>query len=172
MAATLSRDEVAGLKLFIGRANCIQCHGGPLFTNNEFHNTGVPIAAGGNPDTGRLAGAKDVLRDEFNCLGRHSDAKPEACGFLAEGSENHLRQFRAPSLRNVAERAPYMHAGQFATLEEVVQHYNLAPAASQGHSELKPLGLNATESRQLIAFLKTLTGPLRAEEKWLKAPAR
>jgi len=35
-------DEVAGLKLFMGKANCTQCHNGPLFTNNEFHNTGVP----------------------------------------------------------------------------------------------------------------------------------
>ncbi|MEJ6022137.1 cytochrome-c peroxidase [Ramlibacter sp. PS4R-6] len=175
MAATLSRDEIAGLKLFIGRANCIQCHAGPLFTNNEFHNTGVPLAAGGKPDSGRLAGARQVLADEFNCLGRHSDAKPEQCGeirFLAEGSDNHLRQFRAPSLRNVAERAPYMHAGQFATLEDVVRHYNRAPAAPQGHSELQPLGLDATEVKQLVAFLKTLSGPLRSGEKWLKAPAR
>ena len=44
MAAALTDDEVAGLKLFIGRAQCVNCHNGPLFTNNEFHNTGVPTA--------------------------------------------------------------------------------------------------------------------------------
>ncbi|HEX6385137.1 MAG TPA: hypothetical protein VF177_10745 [Anaerolineae bacterium] len=48
----------------------------------------------------------------------------------------------------MAERAPYMHAGQFATLEEVVAHYNAAPDAPRGHSELEPLGLNERELAQ------------------------
>jgi cytochrome c peroxidase len=173
MQSTLSRDEIAGLKLFLGKGQCLQCHSGPLFTNNEFHNTGVPAARGQPADTGRLAGARQVLQDEFNCLGRFSDARPEQCGeirFLAEDNGNQLRQFRVPSLRNVAERGPYMHAGQFATLKEVVEHYNRAPAAPQGHSELKPLGLSAIEVGQLVAFLGTLSGPVRAEAKWLRAP--
>jgi cytochrome c peroxidase len=38
----LTRDEVAGLRLFVGKASCVNCHNGPLLTNNEFHNTGVP----------------------------------------------------------------------------------------------------------------------------------
>ena len=42
----LTSDEIAGLRLFIGKANCTQCHNGPLFTNNEFHNTGVPPTPG------------------------------------------------------------------------------------------------------------------------------
>jgi cytochrome c peroxidase len=174
MDATLTRDEIAGLKLFLGKGQCLQCHGGPLFTNNAFHNTGVPAAAGLPADTGRLAGAKKVRDDEFNCLGRFSDARPEQCGetrFLVEDSAHQLRQFRVPSLRNVAERAPYMHAGQFATLREVVEHYNRAPAAPAGHSELKPLGLSAAEVDQLVAFLGTLSGPVRADARWLKAPA-
>jgi cytochrome c peroxidase len=175
MEKSLTRDEIAGLKLFLGKGQCIQCHSGPLFTNNEFHNTGVPAAAGLPRDTGRLAGAKNVLKDEFNCLGRYSDAKPEQCGeirFLDEGSANHVRQFRVPSLRNVAERAPYMHAGQFATLRDVVAHYNRAPAAPEGHSELKPLKLGPAEIDQLVAFLGTLSGPVNAEPKWLAAPRR
>lgn len=175
MQASLSRDEIAGLKLFLGKGQCLQCHSGPLFTNNEFHNTGVPAARGLPADSGRLGGAKKVLQDEFNCLGRFSDAKPEQCGeirFLADDSANQLRQFRVPSLRNVAERAPYMNAGQFASLREVVQHYNRAPAAPQGHSELKPLGLSDREVDQLVAFLGTLSGPVRADAKWLRAPAK
>ena len=52
----------------------------------------------------------------------------------------------------------HMHAGQLATLEEVVAHYNAAPAAPSGHTELKPLNLNPTEVRQLTAFLRTLSG--------------
>ena len=174
MRAAMTRDEIAGLKLFLGKGQCLQCHGGPLFTNNEFHNTGVPAAKGLAADLGRLAGAKQVLKDEFNCLGPYSDAKPEQCGeirFLAEGGASQLRQFRVPSLRNVAERAPYMHAGQFATLKEVVEHYNRAPAAPQGHSELQPLGLSPREVDQLVAFLGTLSGGVKADAKWLGAPA-
>lgn len=174
MERTLTRDEIAGLKLFLGKGQCIQCHSGPLFTNNEFHNTGVPAAPGLPPDLGRLSGAKQVLKDEFNCLSRHSDAKPEQCGevrFLEENASQ-LRQFRAPSLRSVAERAPFMHAGQFATLKDALQHYNRAPAAPQGHSELKPLGLADREIDQLAAFLATLSGPVNAEPKWLDAPGK
>lgn len=172
--STLSRDEVAGLKLFLGKAQCVQCHGGPLFTNDEFHNTGVPAARGLPQDRGRLAGAKQVLQDEFNCLGPFSDAKPQQCGeirFLAADNASQLRQFRVPSLRNVAERGPYMHAGQFATLRQVVEHYNRAPAAPQGHSELQPLGLSAREIDQLVAFLGSLSGPVKAERRWLQAPS-
>jgi cytochrome c peroxidase len=63
-----------------------------------------------------------------------------------------------PSLRNVAERAPYMHAGQVATLREVLNHYNRAPAAAVGRTELEPLRLSDTEIDQIEAFLRTLSG--------------
>src|SRR5205085_86431 len=81
------------------------------------------------------------------------------------------RQFKPPSLRNVAERAPYMHAGQFATLREVLDHYNHAPAAPAGHSELKPLGLSEQELAQLEAFLRSLSGPLNMPTELLAPPA-
>ena len=174
LATTLTRDEVAGLRLFIGKGQCIQCHNGPLFTNNDFHNTGVPAVPGLPPDTGRLAGIRQLLADEFNCLGPHSDARPEQCGelrFLATDEHRQMRQYRPPSLRNVAERAPYMHAGQFTTLAQVLDHYNRAPAAPQGHSELKPLGLSRSELEQLAAFLGTLSAPVQADAAWLAAPA-
>jgi len=173
MEAALTSDEVAGLRLFIGKANCIQCHSGPLFTNNAFHNTGVPAAKGLPMDVGRLEGVRKVLADEFNCLGRYSDARPEQCGelnFLAADAHTQARQFRPPSLRNVAERAPYMHAGQFATLEQALDHYNKAPAAPQGHSELKPLGLTDRETAQIVRFLGSLSAPVNAEPRWLAAP--
>ena len=70
------------------------------------------------------------------------------------------RAYKVPSLRNVAERAPYMHAGQLATLSDVLDHYNRAPAAVAGHSELRPLRLRPVELRQLEAFLRTLSGPV------------
>lgn len=159
----LSEDEIAGLALFTGKANCTQCHNGPLLTNNEFHNTGVPRRAGLPEDRGRIAGVTAVRADEFNCRSRWSDASPQQCAeleFLAPPSAEQARAFKVPSLRNVAERAPYMHAGQFATLAEVLDHYNRAPAAPAGRTELKPLGLSRTELRQLEAFLRTLSGGL------------
>ncbi len=63
-----------------------------------------------------------------------------------------------------------MHAGQFLTLGEVLIHYNVAPAAPAGESELEPLGLNEEEMMQIIAFLKTLSGQVAADAQWLQAP--
>jgi cytochrome c peroxidase len=173
-AGILSADEEAGLRLFIGKANCTRCHNGPLLTNNEFHNTGVPAAPALPADRGRLTGAAAVLRDEFNCRSRWSDAKPEQCSeleFLATGAPEQERAFKVPSLRNVAERAPYMHAGQLATLSDVVAHYNRAPLAPSGRSELEPLRLDARELRQLEAFLRTLSGGTQAPPELLRPPA-
>jgi len=173
MDALFSPDEVAGLRLFIGEANCLQCHNGPLFTDNHFHNTGVPVVEGLPEDTGRLLGAQQVLADEFNCLGAYSDAEAGDCSELrymvAEGDEL-LRAYRPPSLRNVAQRPPYMHAGQFETLAEVLRHYNEAPEAPAGHHEIEALNLSETQLGQLEAFLRTLTGPIDSEARWLEAP--
>jgi cytochrome c peroxidase len=157
----LSNDELAGLRLFAGKANCTQCHNGPLLTNNEFHNTGVPIRTGLAADDGRFSGARAVLNDEFSCKSRWSDRR-QGCSeleFLVTGEHTLQRAYKVPSLRNVAERAPYMHAGQFSTLADVLDHYNRAPAAPAGHTELKPLRLKPVELRQLEAFLRTLSGP-------------
>ena len=169
----LTADEIAGLKLFIGKANCTNCHSGPLFTNNDFHNTGVPTARDLPEDVGRSLGAQQVLTDEFNCLSVYSDAQPDECSelnFLVVDEHQQERQYKPPSLRNVAERGPFMHAGQFATLEQVLNHYNTAPAAPAGHSELEPLNLTQQQMEQIIAFLKTLSSPINADPKWLVQP--
>jgi cytochrome c peroxidase len=159
----LSADEAAGLRLFVGKAGCVNCHNGPLLTNNEFHNTGVPARPGLPADNGRLAGADAVLRDEFNCRSRWSDSRSKCAEleFLVTGDHVLERAFKVPSLRDVAERAPYMHAGQFRTLSEVVDHYNRAPKAPSGHSELKPLRLGVEERRQIELFLRSLSGGAR-----------
>ncbi|MBI5842273.1 MAG: hypothetical protein HZB19_19475 [Chloroflexi bacterium] len=165
MNSSLTSDEVEGLRLFIGPANCIQCHNGPLFTDNHFHNTGVPAVDGLPEDTGRAQGAQSVLTDEFNCLSPYSDASPEDCSelrFMVADGEELLRAFKPPSLRNVAGRAPYMHAGQFTTLEDVLAHYNSAPTAPAGHTEIEPLGLSDRQLGYIIAFLKTLDGEITA----------
>lgn len=155
-----TQDEVEGLKLFIGSANCTRCHNGPLLTDNDFHNTGVPAVAALPEDTGRVLGAQQVLADEFNCLGKYSDALPEDCDelrFMLSEGDALERAYKPPSLRDVANRAPYMHAGQFATLEEVLRHYHDAPIAPSGHTELEMIHLNPYQQSQIIAFLKTLS---------------
>jgi cytochrome c peroxidase len=171
-AGMLSQDELAGLRLFIGRGNCTQCHNGPLLSNNDFHNTGVPAAPGLPPDRGRARGARQVLEHEFNCRSRWSDA-PDRCSeldFIVADGHGLARAFKTPSLRNVAERAPYMHAGQIASLADVIAHYNAAPASPAGHSEVRPLRLTAREQAQLEAYLRALTGPLAGEPRLLVPP--
>lgn len=155
----LTAQEAAGLKLFIGEANCVNCHNGPLFSDNDFHNTGVPAVASLPRDRGRSEGALTVQRDAFNCLGEFSDASPEECKeltFMKADGDELVRAFKTPSLRDVAERSPYMHAGQIVSLAAVVAHYNEAPAAPEGHSELVPLGLTREEQDALGAFLASL----------------
>ena len=172
--SALSPNEVAGLRLFIGKANCVNCHNGPLLTDNHFHNTGVPVSpAVGAPDSGRATGARQAVAGEFSCTSRYSDAKPEDCAELTfavtEGHEL-VRAYKTPSLRNVANRPPYMHAGQVSSLEQVVRHYSDAPRAPFGDTELKRLRLTDEEQRQLVEFLKTLSGPLDAPRGLLEAP--
>ncbi len=157
--ALLNPQEKNGLRLFIGKGQCVTCHNGPLLSDQHFHNTGIAPRPGQAADAGRQAAIARLRADEFNCLGRYSDAAAEQCQelrFLADDDHAMDGAFKTPSLRNVALRAPYMHAGQIATLEEVVRHYAQAPAAVRGHSELKPAPLNAQEQKDLNAFLATL----------------
>ncbi len=168
----LSKDERAGLRLFVGKAQCINCHNGPLLTNHQFHNTAVLSSPGSLPSKGRTNAVQDVLEDPFNCRGDFSDINPRECTelrFIRTG-DNLVGAHKTPSLRSTAKTAPYMHAGQLATLEEVIDHYDRAPAAMVGHNEAKVLALGRREARQLEAFLHTLTGPVAADSKWLKAP--
>ena len=169
----LAPREVRGLRLFLGKGQCATCHNGPLFTDQHFHNTGVPPRDPTNPDHGRSVATAKLQRDEFNCLGVFSDAPQEAClelRFMVTDDPGLNGAFKTPSLRNVALRAPYMHAGQFASLDEVVAHYAKSPAAVVGHSELAhdarshaeraPIRLSESEARDVAAFLQTLSGPV------------
>ncbi len=180
VAAVLQRDaaglqvltpqEASGLRLFIGQGQCATCHNGPLLTDQHFHNTGVPAREAASPDAGRSVAVARVQADEFNCLGRYSDAPPDACQelrFIAADDPGMRGAFKTPGLRDVAQRAPYMHAGQFASLDEVVAHYVRSPAAPVGHSELahaggghaerQPIRLTEGQARDLVAFLGALS---------------
>lgn len=158
-ADILTKDEIAGLRLFIGKGECVNCHNGPLLSDGHFHNTGVAAAPGATPDIGRAAGARLVRDDPFNCLGAFSDAVPADCAelrFMTISDPDQPGAFKTPSLRGVTTRAPYMHAGQIATLDAVLRHYQTAPMAPLGHTELRPLKISDTERSQIAAFLATL----------------
>ena len=171
--AELDNDELAGFRLFVGKAGCNHCHSGPRLTDDFFHNTGVPFSPDvQGVDWGRAAVVEWLANDEFSCLGPHSDAPADTCRelrFMSKDQAVFEGAFKTPTLRGVAERPPYMHAGQFATLEEVVDHYDEAPDPFSGlpdingqivphgrHNETIPLGLDVREKARLVAFLKTL----------------
>lgn len=157
--AVFSKQEILGLKLFIGKANCVTCHNGPRFTDNSFHNTGVPSVAGLPPDRGRIDAVHQVEADPFNCFGAYRDGDASACGelrFMVKDAPELVRAYKTPSLRGAATRPPYMHAGQFSSLDEVVAHYAKAAPSVEGVSEVHPLELSDGERGALVAFLKTL----------------
>ena len=163
-AAALTAQEQSGVRLFIGKAQCLRCHHGPLLTNEGFHNTGLGKSPGLPADPGRSRGVRELQASEFTCRGPHNDDPQRLCPHLeylrAIGGE--LRgAFKVPSLRAVAETAPYMHDGRFPTLAAVLAHYNRAPGVHEtaGHTELLPLGLNADELIALDSFLRTLSSP-------------
>lgn len=164
-----------GLKLFVGAARCDLCHVGPAFTDGEFHNIGLPVPKGRDPDTGRAAGVAAVRANIFNGIGPFSDdpsgrAKDQLTYLPTPTSQ--LGGFKTPGLRNVALTAPYMQDGRFATLHAVLDFY--AQGESAGHGKqlvgereatlnLIP-HLSPTQIADLVAFLGTLTGaPVRAE---------
>ena len=183
----LTKDEIAGLKLFIGKAMCVTCHQGPLFTNHGFHNVGAPDPANKKSwipflsffidkplfDVGRYKGVKEAQANEFNCLGNYSDANDSDCAELKFANTKYLTTlgaFKVPTLRNIGITAPYFHFGQFTTLGEVIDHYNKTPEDVVGHNELTPLELTKKEMAQLEAFLHSLTSPLTVKAEWLSAP--
>ena len=135
----LTPAQVRGLALFINpqKGNCAACHTlSPkfaLFTDGKFHNTGVGV-----DDNGAFAD-----------LGRYHETKVET----DKGA------FKTPTLRNVANTAPYMHDGSLQTLRRVVDFY-----AGGGNSnpyldkEMKTIHLDGQERSDLVEFLKSLTG--------------
>jgi len=168
-----SSSEIAGLALFIGEAQCVTCHNGPLLTNNEFHNTGVLAISGQLPSMGRYDGVRAAREDPFNCLGLYSGANRSECIELRFARDNNelVGAQKTPTLRNIADTAPYMHGGQITTLTQVIEHYNEAPVSMLNHNEAKPLELRPVQLRQLEDFLLTLSAPLATEEHWLLPPA-
>ncbi len=169
---------VRGAALFVGAANCRMCHVGPLLSDSEFHSVGI---VGNDGDVmqlpGRFGGVQKLQANPFRASGSFSDDATNKQAQLADrlvvGPEL-WGQMRTPSLRNVALTAPYMHNGQFDTLEEVLTYYStLEGAIFPGHHQeaiLEPLGLTDQERADLKAFLISLTGT-PPEAIYLSPPA-
>jgi len=171
----LTDAEVRGLDLVL-RSNCTLCHSAGELTDREFHNLALPVPdyAPQDPDYGRYAGIVKLRANPLSGAGAWSD-DPEAgaakSAYLALTDEQ-IGQFKTPSLRNVGRTAPYMHDGQFATLEDVITFYSTLPdPEGEGHREefLRPLDLSDAEIADLAAFLRSLDGEL-PDDRWLAAP--
>ena len=158
VSTALAGDEIAGMKIFLSpEARCTQCHNGPLFTNQGFHNIGTAKLDGDPPDFGRAMGLLSLPYDRFNCRSRFSDNQDGCAGLVYAKNDGHdgllTGAFKVPSLRNAALTAPYMHDGSLATLAAVVEHYRHPPL-----SELRPVNITDQQASQLVAFLVSLTG--------------
>jgi cytochrome c peroxidase len=124
----ISAEAKSGFQLFSGKAGCAKCHSGWRFTDDSFHDIG---AAG--TDLGR--------------------------GVLFPDLDSMRFAFKTPTLRNVNRRAPYMHDGSEATLAAVIDLYDVGGRVKRPSLafEVHPLHLDASEKRDLQAFLETLT---------------
>lgn len=129
--------ELRGMVIFLTeKGDCFHCHMPPLFSDNMFHNIGLDSLPAG-ADRGR---------------------------YNVTLSTNDMGLLKTPTLRNVSVTAPYMHDGRFATLEEVVEHYNsgvkrpvtVDPIMTKPGKEYG-LGLSEQEKADLVAFLLALT---------------
>ncbi len=157
-----------GLKIFVGKGRCSLCHFGPKFTNEEFGDIGIPFFLGkGQVDKGRYDGVKKVKKSPYALTGAYSDDTSKHSAIKTKQVtllHKNWGEFKVPSLRNVARTAPYMHNGTLPTLDDVVRHYSEIDEERlhvDGERILSPLRLKPQESRDLVAFLETLSAPLK-----------
>lgn len=158
----ITASQKNGLDLFVGKAGCIECHNGPLLSDEKYYNTGVvPL------DEWQDDGLKQVtFRFELYAKGsteemyRHTKDDP---GFYFRSKEKSDKgKFRTPSLRYTKYTEPYMHNGMIETLTDVVEFYDRGGDTNEfakNKTELmKPLGLSSEEKADLVAFLESLSG--------------
>jgi cytochrome c peroxidase len=159
----ISTAAKRGLHTFLAR--CTGCHTGPNLADDDFHALGVPQTGPNVPatDNGRFQDVPPLLASPFNTNGAFSDDTTTGRLTGLAQVESQRGQFRTKSLRNVAHSAPYMHAGQFATLEDVVAFYNagggdVGTTGIVKDARIVPLGLSAGEAADLVELLHALSG--------------
>jgi cytochrome c peroxidase len=181
----ISASAKRGARLFVGKASCVDCHAGPLLSDGLFHNIGVEqtgpevptvedCPAGSACDcttrvnclpAGAWDGQRKLVQSKFLRSSIWSDAPGDPSRASTQSAASLEGAWRTPSLRNVALTGPYMHDGLYATLADVVAHYNRGGDESDVGvkvPQLRPLGLTDGEQADLVAFLGTLTGDVQA----------
>lgn len=171
----LTETQQRGLQLFLGQGRCVSCHvieqNQALFTDHKFHNIGIGINQI-QQEVPRFAAAfleakaKGAVVDEMVL----TDKKSSELGRFAVTDElNQVGAFKTPTLRNIAQTAPYMHDGSLKTLKEVIVHYNNGGASKVGDKinpylsgGIRPLNLTDAQINDLVAFLEALTSPAYA----------
>ena len=165
-ADEMSEAAQRGLALFKGKANCIACHNGPLFSDGQSHNTGVPenLDIFLNPMRHQTFIAYNMFMGNENYMALKRDPGTHVQTHKADGSD--MGKFMTPTLRELKYTAPYMHNGMLKTLEEVIDFYNQGGGEdSNKDPSLKPLNLTEAEQQDLVAFLHALSGePLTSPE--------
>ena len=166
----LGEAEKRGLALFQGKANCVECHNGPLFSDQKYYNLGVPRHDGWLEDGMKQITfrfelyAKGVTEEDYRNL------KDDPGLYFRTKQERDKGKFRTPSLRYTLYTAPYMHNGAFFGLDEVIDFYNEGGGTNDFAANktriLKPLGLTDDEKEDLLMFMESLSG----EEILMEAP--
>jgi cytochrome c peroxidase len=169
----LTEEAQRGLQLFVDKGKCVDCHGGTQMTNLEFHNLGLAPREWmpDQNDPGRSAGLASLTDRTFTAAGPHSDdpdgEAARLLDYLVDPAFATDGAFKTPGLRNVADRAPYMHGGHLGTLAEVVDFYSdLQEDPSVGIRDplLQQVNLDQQEVEAIVEFLEHLSGdPLPQE---------
>ncbi len=158
----LSEAQKRGLEQFVGKAQCVVCHNGPLLSDENYYNLGVPPAREWEED----GLAQVTFRFELYAKGvseeMYRKTKDDPGLYFRTKQKADKGKFRTPSLRYTKYSAPYMHNGQLETLRDVVEFYN-AGGGSNEFAETKtplvePLGLSESEIKDLVAFLESMSG--------------
>ena len=157
----LDAQQLRGMALFEGKANCVACHSGPLLTDHEHYNLGVPTNPAFEEDPQRQIAMRERLRSKDIPEEVYLALDRDPGRYRATKEEADLGKFRTAPLRYLIYTAPYMHNGAFYTLEEVVEFYDQGGADDPFGTKtekIQPLGLSDEEKADLVAFLEALSG--------------
>ena len=166
----MSAAAKRGMKLFKGKAGCIRCHNGPLFSDQKPHNTGVPENFDVFLDP--MNHQAFIAFAMFQGIPNYMHLKRDPGYFNVTLEKKDMGKFITPSLRELKYTAPYMHNGMIKTLAGVVNFYNRGGGKDSNKDKLlKPLRLSGQEKKDLVAFLESLSGkPLTSSQYvWKKA---
>ncbi len=157
--SALSSKAKEGLALFAGKAQCVGCHSGALFSNQGFAAIGVPESDEFKTDVERQIALRFQHFSRGVSEAEYRKADRDLGLYYTTKRDEDRNKFRVPSLRDLKYTAPYMHNGVFKTLEEVVEFYN--QGGGDVHNKdprLKALKLSEGEKKALVEFLLSLSG--------------